>query len=122
MPPFAPAFAAGNRKIGSPFLALIPTMLLMASATFFTIYLRKSNAQIREKAISDLMPYILFFAIYLGALSMMGYYSRRLTLGPYIFLELVFIKFITPILAESFKSSQRVMLILYLAYYLDPGS
>jgi hypothetical protein len=101
-----------NLELFASTFPLIPTALLIASAIFFTYVIRESSVQIRKKIISNLMPYLLFFAIYIGSLSMMGYYSRRLTLGPYIFLELVFIKFITPILAESFKSSQRVMLIL----------
>lgn len=103
-----------NLELFAATFPLIPTALLIASATLFTSILRKSNVQIRKKTISDLMPYLLFFAIYIGSLSMMGYYSRRLTLGPYIFMELVFVKFVTPILAERLRSSKRIAQTLLL--------
>lgn len=103
-----------NLELFAATFPLIPTALLIASATLFTYILGKSNVQIRKKTISDLMPYLLFFAIYIGSLSMMGYYSRRLTLGPYIFMELVFVKFVTPILAERLRSSKRIAQTLLL--------
>jgi hypothetical protein len=107
-----------NLELFASTFPLIPTMLLIASATLLTIFLRKSNVQIRKITISDLMPYLLFFAIYIGALSMMGYYSRRLTLGPYIFIELAFIRFLLPILAERYRSSNRILMTLLLGLLL----
>jgi len=107
-----------NLELFASTFPLIPTILLIASATLLTIILRKSNAQLSKKTTSDLMPYLLFFVIYIGALSMMGYYSRRLTLGPYIFIELAFIRFLMPILAERYRSSNRILMTLLLGLLL----
>ena len=103
-----------NLEVFASTFPLIPTILLIASATLFTFVLGKSNVEVRKKTTSDLLPYLLFFAIYISALSMMGYYSRRLTLGPYIFIELAFVRSFMPLLAERHRSSNRIVMALLL--------
>ncbi len=69
----------------------IPTVLI-----FITVVLAFGIAPTfgknRFRIISEAAPYLFFLAIYLTALFTMGFYARRLTLGPFIFLELLILR------------------------------
>lgn len=71
---------------------LFPTLLLSVLIVFLSIVTSKPPNSV-SALIKEQMPYLMFFALYICALSMMGYYSRRLTLGPFIFLELAVLNF-----------------------------
>ena len=94
--------------------SIIPTVVIFVMGTVFFITHRKSSYQQGEKSSFDLLPYLLFFSLYITALSLMGYYSRRLTLGPYIFLELLLIKLSIPVLGEKFDKSKGLFMMMLL--------
>jgi uncharacterized membrane protein len=95
--------------------SIIPTIIILFFATTYFIIRRNSPSQQDEKLSLGVLPYLLFFGLYIIALSLMGYYSRRLTLGPYIFLELLLIKLSIQVLGEKFDKSKRFILIMLLA-------
>jgi hypothetical protein len=102
----------GNLKSFVSTFPIIPTILLIALAILLLINTAKPHSYYKEKVWIDLVPYLLFAILYLTALSLMGYYSRRLTLGPFIFLELLLIKFSIQVLGEKFDKHKRMFLIL----------
>jgi hypothetical protein len=102
----------GNLKSFISTFPIIPTIVLTALAILLLINTVKSQSYSKGKVWIDLVPYLLFVTLYLTALSLMGYYSRRLTLGPYIFLELLLIKFSIQVLSEKLDKSKRLLLIM----------
>ena len=95
--------------------SIIPTIIILGFAITYFIIRRNSPSQQEEKLSLGVLPYLLFFSLYITALSLMGYYSRRLTLGPYIFLELLLIKLSIQVLGEKFNKSKRFFMIMLLA-------
>jgi uncharacterized membrane protein len=102
----------GNLKSFISTFPIIPTIVLTALALILLINTAKSQSYSKGKVWIDLVPYLLFVTLYLTALSLMGYYSRRLTLGPYIFLEILLIKFSIQVLSEKLDKSKRLFLII----------
>jgi hypothetical protein len=102
----------GNLKSFVSTFPIIPTILLIALAILLLINTAKPHSYSKGKVWIDLVPYLLFAILYFTALSLMGYYSRRLTLGPFIFLELLLIKFSIQVLGEKFDKHKRIFLIL----------
>jgi len=100
-------------SFGSTF-PILPTIGLILVFIVLTIVTSRSQYFTREKFRSDLLPYLLFAFIYLVALSLMGYYSRRLTLGLYIFLELLAIKFFLKVFDGRFNKTGQIFLALIL--------
>lgn len=72
-------------------IPLIPSVLLLIAAILIVYIATKLG---RKSLVVNLesLAYLLFFALYLFMLYLMGYYSRRLTLGAFIFLEIYVIK------------------------------
>jgi len=70
---------------------VIPSVLIL-----MTVVLASGTAPTfgknRFSIISEAAPYLVFLAVYLTALFTMGFYQRRLTLGPFIFLELFILR------------------------------
>jgi hypothetical protein len=93
---------------------VIPTIVMLVIGTVYLMNRQNLSNQQAQKSSLDLLPYVLFFALYITALSLMGYYSRRLTLGPYIFLELLVIKFSIQILGMRFNKSKGIAITLLL--------
>ena len=104
----------GNLKSFLSTFPIIPTIVLTALAILLLINTAKSQSYSKGKVWIDLVPYLLFAILYLTALSLMGYYSRRLTLGPYIFLELLLIKLSIQVLGEKFVKSKRLFIVISL--------
>jgi len=102
-----------NSFFGSTF-PIIPTILMIVLLSVLTFITARSKSYPIEKVWADLVPYLLFAFLYLIALSLMGYYSRRLTLGLYIFLELLAIKFSLKVLGGRFNKSKQMFLMLLL--------
>jgi hypothetical protein len=100
-------------SFGSTF-PILPTIGLILVFIVLTIVTSRSQYFTREKFRTDLLPYLLFAFIYLVALSLMGYYSRRLTLGLYIFLELLAIKFFLKVFDGRFNKTGQIFLALIL--------
>jgi hypothetical protein len=63
----------------------------VATATLI-VYVEKAAGRISLIVNRETLAYLLFFVLYLFTLYLMGYYSRRLTLGAFIFLEIYVIK------------------------------
>jgi hypothetical protein len=93
---------------------IIPTIIMLVIGTVYFMNRQNLSNQQAQKLSLDLLPYVLFFVLYITALSLMGYYSRRLTLGPYIFLELLVIKFSIQILGMRFNKSKGIAITLLL--------
>jgi uncharacterized membrane protein YcfT len=103
-----------NLKSFASTFPIIPTIVLTVFAVLLLIYTAKSQSYTKGKVWIDLVPYLLFAILYLTALALMGYYSRRLTLGLYIFLELLLIKLYIQILNGRFNKSNRALITLML--------
>jgi len=80
-----------NFKLFLSTFPLVPTILLVATATLIA-YTAKTAGRISLIVNRETLAYLLFFVVYLFTLYLMGYYSRRLTLGAFIFLEIYVIK------------------------------
>jgi hypothetical protein len=106
--------ALNLKSFGSTF-PILPTIGLIIVFIVLTMITARSQSIAKEKVWTDLLPYLLFAFIYLVALSLMGYYSRRLTLGLYIFLELLAIKFSLKVLDGRFNKAGQIFLTLILA-------
>lgn len=72
-------------------IPLIPTLLIITSIILLFIVASKID-KVSANFRSEFKPYLLFFAVYIFSVLAMGYYSRRLTLGPFIFLELFLLR------------------------------
>jgi hypothetical protein len=103
-----------NLKSFSYTFPIIPTIGLIVVFIVLTIITARSKSYPIEKVWADLVPYLLFAFLYLTALFLMGYYSRRLTLGLYIFLELLAIKFSLKVLDGRFNKIKQMFLTLFL--------
>jgi hypothetical protein len=68
---------------------VIPTFTIFIISVYFYFYHQKRR---NSRFNSKLHPEILFAVFYFITLSLMGYYSRRLTLGPMIFVEIVLLR------------------------------
>lgn len=101
------------KSFGSTF-PILPTIGLILVFIVLTIITARSQSFTKEKVWTALLPYLLFAFIYIVALSLMGYYSRRLTLGLYIFLELLAIKFSLKVLDGRFNKTGKLVLTLML--------
>lgn len=86
---------------------LIPSLLLLTSSIVLYVVAVKAG---KKSAIVNLeyLPYLLFLIVYLVALLAMGYYSRRLTLGPFIFLELFMLRIGILILGSDFQKRRFI--------------
>jgi hypothetical protein len=83
-------------------IPLIPTLLIVTSIILLFLVaskIDKRSANFR----SEFLPYLLFFAVYIFSVLAMGYYSRRLTLGPFIFLELFLLRNMILISKDRFQ-------------------
>jgi hypothetical protein len=69
---------------------IFPTLIMVFSGIPIIFVMLKGRKYLNLAF--ELIPFLCFFLLYISALSIMGYYSRRLTLGPIIFLELVLLK------------------------------
>jgi hypothetical protein len=72
-------------------IPLIPSVLLLIAAILI-VYIETKLGRKSLVVNLESLAYLLFFALYLFMLFLMGYYSRRLTLGAFIFLEIYLIK------------------------------
>lgn len=91
-----------NIKLFASTLPVIPTFLIIASAILLLIV----ALRIEKKSIvihSQFLPYFVFFVVYSFSILAMGYYSRRLTLGLFIFLELFVLRIGILILKDHFQ-------------------
>ena len=70
---------------------VIPTVLIFITVVL-AFGIASTFGENRFRIISEAAPYLFFLAIYLTALFTMGFYARRLTLGPFIFLELFILR------------------------------
>jgi hypothetical protein len=68
---------------------LIPTIALTAFSLFCFFY---HKSKLNSKFSPKLKLELLFALFYFATLSLMGYYARRLTLGPMIFVEIVVVR------------------------------
>jgi hypothetical protein len=86
---------------------LIPSLLLLTTSILLYVVATKAG---KKSAIVSLefLPYLLFLIVYLFALLAMGYYSRRLTLGPFIFLELFMLRIGISILGSHFQKRRLI--------------
>ncbi len=90
-------------------IPFVPTLVLTTSALLLLLHLRRENSGLVKKAVDRAIPYLSFVAIYILALCAMGYYSRRLTLGLFIFLELGLIKCYVTLLGPKFEVVKRFL-------------
>jgi hypothetical protein len=90
-------------------IPFVPTLVLTTSALLLLLHLRRGNSGLVKKAVDRAIPYLSFGAIYILALYAMGYYSRRLTLGLFIFLELGLIKCYVTLLGPKFEVVKRFL-------------
>lgn len=94
-----------NIKLFASTIPVIPTLLLTAGAILLLIVVLR----VEKKSIainSEHLPYFVFFVVYVFSVLAMGYYSRRLTLGPFIFLELLVLKIGILILKDHFQKAR----------------
>lgn len=112
-----------SERIGKNFelllstIPLIPAFLIVISAFLILSIATKLG---RKSSVVNLesLPYLLFFILYLGTLYLMGYYSRRLTLGAFIFLEIYIVKIGIQSLGDNFPKTRNTavsLLIVLLA-------
>jgi hypothetical protein len=83
-------------------IPLIPTLLIVTSIILLFIVASKIDKR-SVNFRSEFLPYLLFFAVYIFSVLAMGYYSRRLTLGPFIFLELFLLRNMILISKDRFQ-------------------
>lgn len=94
--------SATNFNLFISTVPLIPSLLLVISTIlFYVATLKVGNKSIIVK--SEFLPHLIFFLVYIFSLLAMGYYSRRLTLGPFIFLELFMLRIGISILKDHFR-------------------
>lgn len=70
---------------------VIPSVLILITGVL-VLGIAPTFGKNRFTIISEAAPYLVFLAVYLAALFTMGFYARRLTLGPFIFLELFILR------------------------------
>jgi hypothetical protein len=87
------------------FLSTFPIFpsILIAVTIAFLIYVVATSAQSNTELKLSTLPFLLFLFVYVFALAMMGYYSRRLTLGVLIYIELLLLKNSAWILNERYR-------------------
>ena len=83
-------------------IPLIPTLLITSSMIFLFVVTSKIDKRTANFR-SEFLPYLLFFTLYIFSVLAMGYYSRRLTLGPFIFLELLILRNVILISRDDFQ-------------------
>lgn len=86
-------------------IPLIPTLLIIASVILSSIMASKIDKKLTLIG-SELFPYFIFFAVYTFSVMAMGYYSRRLTLGPFIFLELLVFRNVNSVSKDHFQKAR----------------
>jgi hypothetical protein len=94
--------SATNFNLFISTVPLIPSLLLVTSTILFyvaTLKVGNKSAIVKSK----FLPHLIFFLVYIFSLLAMGYYSRRLTLGPFIFLELFMLRIGISILKDHFQ-------------------
>jgi hypothetical protein len=95
---------------------LFPSILVGLTVAFLLYVYAKSRRTTLEFK-SNLLPYLFFLLLYIITLALMGFYSRRLTLGVYIYIELLLLKNSASILNERYQRTWYLatsMLILTL--------
>jgi hypothetical protein len=88
-----------------PSILLVVTIVLLA-------FVATTSAQSATRFKSSTLPYLLFLSLYVFALAMMGYYSRRLTLGVMIYVELLLLKNSASLLSERYQRTWHLAMSL----------
>jgi hypothetical protein len=98
-----------NFKLFLSTFPIVPTILLVATIALI-VYEANRAGRISLIVNRETLAYLLFFVVYLFTLFLMGYYSRRLTLGAFIFLEIYVIKTGIQNLALHLPKSRSVII------------
>ena len=91
-----------NLKVFMFTFPLFPSLLIAMTIAILAYVAAISARSPKELKLSTL-PYLLFLLVYVLALAMMGYYSRRLTLGIVIYIELLLLKHVASIMNERYR-------------------
>jgi hypothetical protein len=87
---------------------LFPSIFVVATVAFL-VYMSAISSGSKVELKRTVLPYLLFLLLYVLTLSLMGYYSRRLTLGVLIFLELSLLKGALIFLNNQFQKTQNIV-------------
>jgi hypothetical protein len=90
---------------------IFPSILLAVTIVLLA-FVATTSAQSATKFKSSTLPYLLFLSLYVFALAMMGYYSRRLTLGVMIYVELLLLKNSASLLSERYQRTWHLAMSL----------